>query len=84
MYTLIALSDILDKSTIGGSFGGKRINHLLYVDDLCIVGLFSAGPQSLLSICDPYCAAHFLTFNVRKSVDKILRSGNKFKYEDIL
>ena len=24
------LSDILNKSTIGGSLGGKRINHLLY------------------------------------------------------
>ena len=31
------LSDILNKSTIGGSLGGKRINHLLYADDLCVV-----------------------------------------------
>ena len=39
------LSDILHKSTIGGSLGGKRINHLLYADDLCIVSLSSAGLQ---------------------------------------
>ena len=39
------LSDILNKSTIGGSLGGKRINHLLYADDLCIVNLSSAGLQ---------------------------------------
>ena len=31
------LSDILNKSSIGGSIGGKRINHMLYADDLCIV-----------------------------------------------
>ena len=62
------LSDILNNSTIGGSLGGKRINHLLYADDLCIVSLSSAGLQQLLSICDQYCASHSLTFNVRKSV----------------
>ena len=41
------LSDILNKSTIGGSIGGKRINHMLYADDLCIVSLSSAGLQQL-------------------------------------
>ena len=35
------LSDILNKSTIGGSLGGKRINHLLYADDLCIFCQFT-------------------------------------------
>ena len=44
------LSDILSKSTISGSLGAKRINHLLYSDDLCIVSLSSAGLQHLLSI----------------------------------
>ena len=33
------LSDILNKSTIGGSLGGKRINHLLYAGDLCVFSL---------------------------------------------
>ena len=47
------LSDILNKSTIGGSLGGKRINQLLYADDLLgIVSLSSAGLQQLLSIFD--------------------------------
>ena len=68
------LSDILNKSTIGGSLGGKRINHLLYADDLCIVSLSSAGLQHLLSICDQYCATHSLTFNVRKSVCMFFKS----------
>ena len=68
------MSDILNKSTIGGSLGGKRINHLLYADDLCIVSLSYAGLQHLLSICDQYCVSHSLTFNVRKSVCMFFKS----------
>ena len=68
------MSDILNKSTIGGSLGGKRINHLLYADDLCIVSLSSAGLQQLLSICGQYCASHSITFNVRKSVCMFFKS----------
>ena len=37
-----SLSDILNKSSIGGSIGGKRIKLMLYADDLCIVSLSSA------------------------------------------
>ena len=62
------LSNILNNSLIGGSLGGKCINHMLYADDLCIVSLSSAGLQKLLSICDEYCASHSITFNVKKSV----------------
>ena len=68
------LSDILNKSTICGSLDGKRINHLLYADDLCIVSLSSAGLQQLVSICDQYCASHSLTFNVHKSVCMFFKS----------
>ena len=54
------LSHILNKSSIGVSIDGKRINHMLYADDLCIVSLSSAGlQQQLLSICDQYCANAF-------------------------
>ena len=67
-FDIDGLSDILNKSTIGGSLGGKRINHILYADDLCIFSLCSAGLQQLLSICDQYCASHSLTLNVSKSV----------------
>ena len=35
------LSDILNKSSIGGSIGGKGINYImLYADDLCVVSLW--------------------------------------------
>ena len=58
------LIDILNKSKYGCSLCGKRINHLLYADDLYMVSLSSAGLQQLLSICDQYCASHSITFNV--------------------
>ena len=35
------LSNILNNCTTGGFLGGKRINHMLYADDLCIVSLSS-------------------------------------------
>ena len=60
------LSDILNESTIGGSIGGNRINHMLYAVDLCIVSLFSAGFQQLHLQCDDYCRKHSITFNVNK------------------
>ena len=62
------LNNIFFKSSICGSIDGKRINHMLYADDHCIVSLSSAGLQKLLSICDQYCAMHSITFNVKKSV----------------
>ena len=45
---------ILNNFLISGSLGGKRINHMLYADDLCIVSLSSAGLPKLLSICGEY------------------------------
>ena len=62
------LSNIVNNFFIGCSLGGKRINHMLYAVDLCIVSLSSAGLQKLLSICVEYCASHSITFNVKKSV----------------
>ena len=63
---------------MAGSIGGKRINHMLYADDLCIVSLSSAGLQKLLSIFYQYWAMHSITFNVKKSVCMFFRcSTNK-------
>ena len=74
----LSLSDVLNKSSVGGFIGGKRINHMLYADDLGIVSLSSAGLQQLLSIPDQYCAMHSITFNVKESVCMFFRcSMNK-------
>ena len=45
------LSELLNKSGIGGNMGGIIINHMLYADDICIVSLSSSGLQQLLNIC---------------------------------
>ena len=47
------LRDILYNSTIGGSFGRIRVNHMLYADDLCIISLSSAGLEN--SMHKPIC-----------------------------
>ena len=62
------LGNILNNSLIGNSLSSKRIDHMLYPDDLCIVSLSSAGFLKLLLRCDEYCASHSITFNVKKSV----------------
>ena len=62
------LSDILNNSTVGGSIGEIRVNHMLYADDLCIISLSSAYLQQLLAQCDDYWRKHSITINVSKSV----------------
>ena len=62
------LSELLNKSGIGGNLSGTLINHMLYADDICIVSLSSSGLQHLLNICSDYCERHDLTFNVKKSM----------------
>ena len=47
----VYVSELLNKSGIGGNMGGTIINHMLYADDICIVSLSSSGLQQLLSIC---------------------------------
>ena len=61
MYYVNELSELLKKSGFGGNMGGTIINHMLYVDDICIVSLSSSGLQQLLNICRDYCELHDLT-----------------------
>ena len=67
------LSDILNESTIGGSIGEFRVNHMLY-EMTCIVSLSSAGLEQLFLQCDYYCRKHSTTFNVSKSVYMFFKS----------
>ena len=61
------LSECLNKSGIRGSMNGTIISHMLYVDNICIIFLISAGSQQLLNICNGYSELHDLTFNAKKS-----------------
>ena len=44
------LSELLNKSGIGGNMGGTIVNHMLYADDISIVSLSSSVLQQLLNI----------------------------------
>ena len=41
----------------------------------------SAGLQNLLSIGDKYCASHFITFNVKKSVCMFFKGSVNKHYD---
>ena len=59
------LSVKLNQSGICGDIGGHFINHICYVDDLCLISLSSAGVQTLLDLGSTYVCAieHLLTDN---------------------
>ena len=65
----------LTNSGIGGTLGGKFVNHMIYADDLCIVFLSSSGLQTLLKMCTGYCDLHDIKFNAKKSVCPFFRSS---------
>ena len=60
---------------LGGTLGGKFVNHVMYADDLCIVSLPSSGWQTLLKMCTDYCDLHDVKFNAKKSVCLFFRSS---------
>ena len=59
------LSIRLSQTGIGGSIGGKFVNHMIYANDLCVISLSSSGLQSLLNICTDYCQLHAITSNAK-------------------
>ena len=61
------LSIILSGSGNEGDVGVYLINHLCYIDDLCLISLFSAEQQSLLDIFNSYATEHVVTYNNNKS-----------------
>ena len=60
------LSIKLNQSGIGGVIGSYLSNHLCNADDLCLIGLYSAGMQKLLDTCNTYATKHLLTYNGSK------------------
>ena len=68
LFNVNELSELLDKSGVGGNMGGTIINHMLYADDICIVSLSPLGLQQLLNIRNDYSELHDLTFNAKPSL----------------
>ena len=61
------LSMTLNNTAIGGQIGGQLLNHLCYVDDMCLISISSAGMQELLNVCHSYSIEHSLLYNKNKS-----------------
>ena len=57
------LSVSVSSSNIGGRIGNIFLNHLCYVDDLCLGCSSFAGLQKLLNIYSMYASDHSLTYN---------------------
>jgi len=57
------LSDHLGSARVGCSVKNMVVNHLMFVDDICVFRPSISGLQCLLNICGDYAAEHELTFN---------------------
>ena len=65
------LSMTLNNTAIGGQIGGLLLNHLCYVDDMCLISISSAGMQELLNVCHSYSIEHSLLYNGNKSYSRV-------------
>ena len=64
----------LTNSGIGGTLGGKFVNHMIDADDLCIISLSSSRLLTLLKMCTDYCDLHDIKFTAKISVCLFFRS----------
>ena len=61
------LSTILNQHSIGCFIGGRKINHLMYADDLVLVSPSSRGMQVLLDSCHEFGVSNDIVYNGNKS-----------------
>ena len=62
------LSVKLNESNVGCCFNNSVVNHLYYVDDLCLPSPSVHGLRELLSVTERFAAANEITFNEAKRV----------------
>ena len=60
-------SCVLTRSNIGRRIVGEIVNHLSYVNDLCLICLSSADMQKWLIVCSECATEHSLLYNANKS-----------------
>ena len=61
------LSLKLNQLDIGCHIGKKRLNNLIYADDLCCFAPTSKGLQKLVEVCTNYAVTHNIVFNSNKT-----------------
>ena len=73
IMSLLLLSLTLSKSNIGRRLSGKRINHVPYADDLCIMSMSPCGMQNLRNICEQYRSDHDIMYISKKSLTMLIQ-----------
>ena len=61
------LSDKCLSSNVGCTIGDRKINHILYADDLILVCPSVKSLQNQINICTKYFEEHFLSVNASKT-----------------
>ena len=61
------LSIALNNTVSGSYIAGQLLNHLCYADNMCLIGISSAGKQVLLKVCHSYSIEQSLLYNRNKS-----------------
>jgi len=62
------LSNELNNIKAGCYIGEVLLNHLLFVDDICVFLPSVRGLQSILDVCQAYAESHGIVFNCSKTV----------------
>ena len=76
---LDGLSECLNKSSVGCLIGGRKINHIVYADDIVLISPSGKDLRTLLDICEEYAISHLIKFNTVKSKILIVRSPSYSK-----
>jgi len=70
-FFAVYLDDLsLERSNIeaGCYIGDILLNHLMFVDDICVFCPSVRGLQSILEVCQAYAESHEIIFNCSKTV----------------
>jgi len=62
------LSNELNNIKAGCSIGEVILNHLMFVDDICVFCLIVRWLQRILDVCQAYAESHCIIFNCNKTV----------------
>ena len=79
------IDDIFEMVNNGNTFlkEGKKINALMYADDLILLSDSTEGLQNLIDKMDAYCDKWKLEANIKKSKIMIFNKGNKLINNDL-
>lgn len=82
-YSIQPIRKRLARSGGGGcSFGGTRVNILLYADDIILLSPTRTGLQHMIRNLETYCNMWNLIVNLNKSKIMVFRNGGRLKEID--